>query len=232
MEAETERQLRASPRAGGFCYNTTPMEHIVIGVLKFYASLQCVPALLARNWPVVVLILVLTLLFGRVYCRFVCPLGILQSLVRGFRGPRRVCSRLRLGYGGRVRVALSWGILIAVVFVGLMGWGWQWLDPYAIATRGICVGLAPEFDIGVVAFAALPLVAILLLSVFVGGRIWCNWVCPVGTLLSFVARFSWKGDRIRKCRGCDRCRRCFPPSVRGTEGPASAEKASGEGDAK
>lgn len=177
--------------------------------LKIYASLQLLPAFLARNWPVVAAILVATLLLGRVYCRFVCPLGILQSLVRGFRGPRRVCTRLRLGYGGKARQIAAWAVLAAVVAVGFLGFGWQWLDPYAIATRGIGTCFAPEFDAVVVAFAAVPLIVILILAAFAGGRLWCNWVCPVGTLLAFISRFSWKKDKVKKCAGCDRCRRCF-----------------------
>lgn len=178
-------------------------------VLKIYAAVQMLPALLARHWLIVAAILVATLLFGRVYCRFICPLGILQSLVRGFRGPRRVCTRLRFGSGGRARQIVSWTIFAAVVAVGLFGLGWQWLDPYAIATRGISSCFAPEFDAVVVAFAALPLIVILLLAAFAGGRLWCNWVCPVGTLLAFVSRFAWRKDKVRKCAGCDKCRRCF-----------------------
>lgn len=178
-------------------------------VLKIYASVQLLPALLARHWLVVAAILAATLLFGRVYCRFICPLGILQSLVRGFRGPRRVCTRLQFGYGGRARRIVAWTILVAAAVAGLLGFGWQWLDPYAIATRGISACFAPEFDAVVVAFAAIPLIAILLLAAFAGGRLWCNWVCPVGTLLAFVSRFAWRKDRVKKSCRCDKCRRCF-----------------------
>lgn len=178
-------------------------------VARICSAIQLVPALLAEHWWIAAAILAATLLFGRVYCRFVCPLGILQSLVRMFRGPRRVCTRLGFGYGGVARVAVNLSVLALFLVLGLLGLGWQWLDPYAIACRAICVFFSPEFDPAVWAFALLPAAVILLTAVFAGGRLWCNWICPVGTVLSFFARFAWRRDKVRKCAGCDRCGKCF-----------------------
>ena len=178
-------------------------------ILKIYAGIQLIPAILARHWIALLIIFALTLLFGRVYCRFICPLGILQSVVRLFRGPRRVCTRLRMGYGGKARVVMNVVILAAVILIGALGLGWQWLDPYAIATRFVTMFFAPEFDWCVVIFAAVPCVVILLLAAFAGGRIWCNWVCPVGTVMNFLSRFAWKKDKVKKSCGCSTCRKCF-----------------------
>lgn len=177
-------------------------------VARIYAMIQFLPAVLAGRWWIVALILAATLLFGRVYCRFVCPLGLLQSLARGFRGPRRVCTRLGAAYGGRARAAVNGAVLAAVLAAGFAGLGWQWLDPYAIAARALCVFSAPEFDWAVWTFALLPAVVILLAAALFGGRLWCNWVCPVGTLLAFVARFSLRKDAVKKSAGCARCGKC------------------------
>jgi len=194
-------------------------EGIKIFALKFYAGIQLLPAMLAQRWWVVVLVLALTALFGRrVYCRFVCPLGIAQSVVRGFMGRRRICSRLDglpIGEKGergemvRRRLVVRVAILAAFVVAGLVGLGWQWLDPYAIACRAACWFTSPEFDRAVALFALVPAAVVLLLAVFAGGRIWCNWVCPVGTLLALVGMQPWKGDKVKKCAGCEKCRRCF-----------------------
>jgi polyferredoxin len=193
-------------------------------VARMAAMVQFVPAVLAERWWVVVAILAATLLFGRVYCRFVCPLGICQSLVRGFRGPRRVCTRLGFSYGGRWRQGVSLAFLLAALALGLSGGGWQWLDPYALASRAVCVFFgpepvwpprlffSPEADWPVRAFAIVPLLLVLGLAFLARGRIWCNWVCPVGTVLSFVSRFAWRQDKVKKCAGCDRCGRCFAPA--------------------
>ena len=41
----------------------------------FLAKIQFLPALLALNFGVVAALIVLTLLFGRVYCSVICPLA-------------------------------------------------------------------------------------------------------------------------------------------------------------
>ena len=49
------------------------------------AKIQFWPALLALNVGVVV---GLTLVFGRVYCSVICPLGVFQDIVSWFSGRR------------------------------------------------------------------------------------------------------------------------------------------------
>jgi len=192
-------------------------------LLKCYTAIQLVPAVLAAHGWIVVAWLVLVLLFGRrVYCRFVCPLGLAQSLVRGFMGKRRICSRLdatvtKRGAKGVApyQLVVRLVVLVAFLAVGLLGLGWQWLDPYAIASRAVCLSLrgaavvAPYQDWVMVALGVVPFVVILLLAVLAGGRIWCNWVCPVGTILSLVGIRPWKGDTVKKCAGCEKCKKCF-----------------------
>ena len=45
------------------------------------AKIQFLPAVLALNIGVVLLLIVLTLLFGRIYCSVICPLGVFQDAV-------------------------------------------------------------------------------------------------------------------------------------------------------
>ena len=47
--------------------------------LGWMAKIQFLPALLAANFVVVASLVILTLLFGRVYCSVICPLGIMQD---------------------------------------------------------------------------------------------------------------------------------------------------------
>lgn len=57
-----------------------------------------------------------------------------------------------------------------------------------------------------VAAATFALIAVL---AWRNGRTWCNTVCPVGTVLGFLARFSLLRPAIdpEKCVGCNRCAR-------------------------
>jgi polyferredoxin len=49
--------------------------------LGWMAKIQFLPAVLALNFIIVAVLLLLTLLFGRVYCSVVCPLGVMQDII-------------------------------------------------------------------------------------------------------------------------------------------------------
>ena len=53
--------------------------------LSWMAKIQFLPAVLALNVVVIVALLLLTLVFGRIYCSIICPLGILQDVLARFR---------------------------------------------------------------------------------------------------------------------------------------------------
>ena len=52
------------------------------------AKVQFLPAVLALNLGVVLFLIVLTWIFGRVYCSVICPLGIFQDVVSWLAGPQ------------------------------------------------------------------------------------------------------------------------------------------------
>ncbi|MBU5900267.1 4Fe-4S binding protein, partial [Vibrio cholerae O1] len=54
--------------------------------------------------------------------------------------------------------------------------------------------------------AILTFAAILILA-WKHGRTWCNTICPVGTVLGFLSRYSLFKVRIdtAKCNGCGLC---------------------------
>jgi len=49
--------------------------------LHKFLSIQLIPALLSLNVFVLIALVVLTLLFGRIYCSTICPLGVYQDIV-------------------------------------------------------------------------------------------------------------------------------------------------------
>lgn len=159
------------------------------------ARLQIVPAVLGCGALAMVLFAVMAALWGRLYCEVVCPLGIVQDLLRWIarKKVRRVCSRLP---ETKRQVIVKWTVFVLFMAVGLAGLSFMWLDPYGIFGRGIALT-------GGVFFVVLALA-------LVGrGRFWCNWICPVGTLLQAVSRFSVFKDRFDKCDHCEECRKCI-----------------------
>ncbi len=201
------------------------------------AKVQFLPAVLALNVGVVAALVVLTLLFGRLYCSVICPLGVLQDLfgrlgrIGRKRRNRYAWSPARQG----LRVAML--VLFAVLLVGGVGSAAMLLAPYSAYGRIAQNLLAPLWAWGnnLLAAAAeragsyafyetevwlrsLPTFAIAvatLLTVGVlawrNGRTWCNTVCPVGTVLGFFSKYALFRPvvDVSKCNGCGLCaRRC------------------------
>jgi polyferredoxin len=49
--------------------------------LGWVAKIQFLPALMALNAVVIVALVAVTLVFGRIYCSVICPLGIMQDII-------------------------------------------------------------------------------------------------------------------------------------------------------
>ena len=199
----------------------------------FLARIQFLPSLLALNVGVVAALVVLTLLFGRIYCSVICPLGVMQDGISWAAGKRKknrfryspALSWLRYGVLTLFIVALLAGIgSLAALIAPYSAYGriaanlfapfWQWgnnllayiaerLDGYAFYTVDVWVKNAATFAIAAGTFALLFLLA------WRNGRTWCNTVCPVGTVLGALSRFSLFRPVIdtEKCNGCGLCAR-------------------------
>ena len=214
--------------------------------LGWTAKIQFLPALLALNVGVVVGLVVLTLLLGRVYCSVICPLGVMQDIVSWINGRRKKMKYrfsyspekrwLRYGVLGLFVVALvagigsfaallapysSYGRIASNLFAPLYGWGNNLLayfavraDGYAFYETEVWLKSLPTFAIAVVTFVALVVLA------WRNGRTYCNTICPVGTVLGFLSRFSLLHITIdeRKCNGCGLCsRKCKAACIDGKE---------------
>lgn len=66
------------------------------------AKIQFLPAVLALNFVVIAILLVLTLLFGRIYCSVICPLGIFQDCVSNLSS-RRKGKKARFSYSKEIK---------------------------------------------------------------------------------------------------------------------------------
>ncbi len=177
--------------------------------LGWMPKLQFLPAVMALNVLVIVLVLALTLLFGRIYCSTICPLGVFQD---GISRVRVTLGRLRkkrkpfhfrkehrwLRYG-------IWVLFVAAIAAGVQSFV-AILAPYS--AYGRMVESVAHFKAGpVLAVAAATLLVVGLLAFFTG-REYCNSICPVGTTLSFFSRFAIfrpviDADKCKNCRLCE-----------------------------
>lgn len=197
------------------------------------AKIQFLPALLALNVGVIIGLVVLTLLMGRIYCSVICPLGVFQDIISWFGGKAKK-NRFRyskpltwLRYGmlalfvvafiagiGSIVALLApysaYGRIVSNLISPIYLWGNNLLayfaeqaDSYAFYTTEIWLKGGTTFVI-----AILTLVVLAFLS-WKNGRTYCNTICPVGTVLGFLSRFSLLKPVIDtdKCNGCGLCAR-------------------------
>ena len=86
------------------------------------ARIQFLPAVLAGNFAVVSLLVIITLLFGRVYCSVICPLGIFQDVISWANGRRKKKNRFRFSWSPAKNL-LRYGTL--AVFIAVMAAGFM-----------------------------------------------------------------------------------------------------------
>ena len=132
------------------------MTCLFLGLLDLpVARIQLFPALLAANFVVVLGILISAVLFGRVYCSMLCPLGIFQDMIL-WLAQRRKKNRQKFHYR-KERRRLRYGILLvtaAALFSGLALLP-VLLDPYSIYGRMVTHLLTPIWQQSVNGAAAL-----------------------------------------------------------------------------
>ena len=207
------------------------------GWFGWMARIQFLPAVLALNVAVIVGLVVLTLLFGRVYCSVICPLGVLQDIISWLSG-RRKGKKNRFSFK-KENKWLRYGVLVVFVVMMILGldyiailiapysafgsmasalfapvYGWinnliasicEHFGSYAFYPTEVWLKSLPVLITAIVTFLIVAVLA------WTGGRSWCNNICPVGTVLGLLSRFSLFRPVIdtSKCINCGVCgKRC------------------------
>ncbi len=199
--------------------------------LGWLAKIQFLPAVLALNLVVIIALLLVTILFGRIYCSVICPLGVFQDGVanlskkakKGKYSYSKEMKWLRYGVwvvfvvaliaGVNALVALlapysAWGRIVQNILAPVWQWGNNLLasiaekhESYAFYSKEVWLKSLPTFLV-----ALGTLVAVVILA-WKNGRTYCNTICPVGTTLSFFSRFAAFRPVIdaSKCKSCHLC---------------------------
>lgn len=136
-------------------------------------------------------VILITLVWGRVFCGWICPLGGVQELLYSektkFRMPKKIDKALKY---------LKWFVLIwfTVKAVRFGTYSFGEVEPFKFL-----------FNFGGTKIAGIILVLVLISSVFIS-RPFCRYLCPLGALLTLVNRFAPNKVRLdNKCIGCSRC---------------------------
>ena len=206
--------------------------------LGWMAKIQFLPALLAVNTVIIAGLLFLTVLFGRVYCSIICPLGIMQDIISWINGRLKKKNKFRFRY----RSEKKWlRIGVLAIFIATLALGAHSIAliiaPYSAYGRIASNLFAPIYqwgnnllawgaeridsyafystDVWIKSLPTFIIAAISFIVLFImawkGGRSYCNSICPVGTILGFFSKKSVFAPVIdkSKCKGCGLCgRKC------------------------
>ena len=197
----------------------------VPSVIKFFNLFS----ILATGFIVV---LVLTILFGRIYCSSICPLGTLQDIFS------RLAHFFNKKKYYRLLNDLKWlkYSLLTVTILSLFSGSFillNFLDPFSLAGKIFSnlfrYGIIPInnlmssvlfhfhiykiYPVEILAISwisvgfSLAVLLIIAIMSFSKGRLYCNTICPVGTLLGLISRFSFFKITVDQddCSGCGMC---------------------------
>lgn len=181
--------------------------------------------------------LALTLIVGRFFCGWVCPLGTAQQVVAWLA--QRIAPHREIPLAGTRRI--KYVVLGLVVILALLGsHGGAILDPISLLTRSAAIAVLPmvspaaEVSVG----DALPLppltrfqvevVGVLFLALLVAGvvrrRFFCHVICPLGALYGLVARVSpLRFGTNDACVGCGECAKSCASASGPREGHAKQD---------
>jgi ferredoxin len=160
-------------------------------------------------------LLLLTLVFGRFFCAILCPLGTLQEVIGTVRPHQRtqVPNHKYLRYGV---AALS-----VMALVGGWAIGFKFFEPFSRfgAFISAVTGYVGTLDIastpassGLFWGGVAPFVLLAILVLW-KKRLYCVSLCPVGTILGLVSKWSLYHIRLSDtCTGCGACERACPTS--------------------
>jgi ferredoxin len=214
-------------------YNVIPL-----GMHTFFASTQFIPVFMRTLMSFsfisigLLFILVLTLLFGRVYCSTICPLGILQDVVihiekrinkhRWFKFKKPFYAVHYILLIVLSIAALSGSIVVLNLLEPFSNYGRilsNLANPLLVLLNNSTAYIFELFNLLII--PRIPLLhvdtaSIILTFIFFvlivylsyyHGRLFCNLLCPAGALLGILSRFSLYKIVIDESN-CNECGLC------------------------
>ena len=203
--------------------------------LHSLAHFQLIPAILfaiSGKFVYLIITFLIILLFGRLYCSVICPLGVFQDFINWIS--QKINKKKRFKYKKPFNVLRYFFLIITTLSIifgisSITGI----LDPYSIYGRILVHLFKPviifinnllaifsewtenyyfiELEISPISILSFTIAVISFIIViffsFTRGRKFCNIVCPIGALRNLTSKISLFNIRIdkEKCNSCGLC---------------------------
>jgi ferredoxin len=176
-------------------------------------------------WAAAGITIALSVVFGRAWCGWVCPVGALIDLMpaRRRKGDKRLSRGWQLG---------KYVVLVAVLGAAVLGsLGPMILDPITIITRPLQEIVRPmmgadavshnagaglgRLAVREVAFLSLLPLAFALALNAIDRRFWCRSFCPLGGLLALISLSPGIRRQVKseECTSCGKCSEACPTNA-------------------
>lgn len=175
---------------------------------------QIIPSAIQASLGATVVWIIATILFGRIYCSTVCPVGTLQDIVIWSRRKSIRKKTFRYEEGKKIRYIILIAYLVSLI-AGILAVGYV-IEPWNIMRNAssavhpadtLTTWSAIGVSVGIGAAAGLVALAVILIWAWKSGRGFCTTVCPIGTALGCLHSQSLMHIAIDpdKCISCMKC---------------------------
>ncbi|MCF6092651.1 4Fe-4S binding protein [Microaerobacter geothermalis] len=168
-----------------------------------------------------VAIILFTMIFGRIFCSWICPMSLLSDLNMGLR---RILMKIGIPLSDfpidkKIKYwVLGFGLIFSLFGLNVI----PYLLPYSLIGRA-AFQLVYYSSIGI---GFIIIMLILLFDLFVSERAWCRSLCPAGAWISWVGkkrmvRIVQKGNGCKE--SCNQCNLSCPYDIEPKKGNITSE---------
>lgn len=182
---------------------------------EFSERFQIIPSAIQSCLATTVVWIIATLIFGRVYCSTVCPVGTLIDITVMIRRKSDKRFKFRFQPANSARYGILFAYLVSlvagVVMVGFVIEPWNMMRNAASCINPADTAMTWGrfgISVGVGAAAGIAVLLLILIWSWRSGRAFCTSVCPLGTLLGCVHtqtlfHFAIDPDKCVSCMKCE-----------------------------
>lgn len=165
--------------------------------------------------------IILTILFGRVFCGWICPMNFILEINNFVRGKleKMGLAFFDLRLPGQTRyLILLMGVAIALVFgVDMFS---QIYPPRVISSEAYSLFSSSLTETGLIFLGV-----IIFVEMFFSRRMWCRYFCPGGALYSLMSglRIYRMKHSASECTSCKKCDAACPLAIQPSGGRFSID---------